>query len=100
MPTRTIDEWERDRETNELAAAVEAAEAIEPVPVRSGNIAERAYAGLRVSLDWNEALGTTVLVQVGEQQPVVFAVPKEHALDAYEHPFAYLPEELREHVKL
>jgi hypothetical protein len=56
-------------------------------------LAHRATGGLEVTLYWNASdNSTSVELREGtSDKPVAFAVPREHALDAFYHPFAHLP---------
>jgi hypothetical protein len=51
----------------------------------------RASDGIEVSLLWNRAdNGITVLVRdARSDEPIEIQVAPEHALDAFQHPFAY-----------
>lgn len=54
-------------------------------------IDHRANGGIDVSLMWDQA-ADTLYVQVidwGMDEDYTFAVDRDHALDAFQHPFAY-----------
>lgn len=52
---------------------------------------EREHSGLRVELRWNrETDSTSVVVTLGDETTGAY-VPKDKALDAFNHPYVYLP---------
>jgi hypothetical protein len=60
---------------------------------RGHELASRSGDGLEVSLYWSEANGTVTLVVVDQRTEVEseHEVPRERALEAFYHPFAFLP---------
>jgi hypothetical protein len=60
---------------------------------RYRELAHRANGHIEVSLLWRKADGTLRLHLIEVATGVVFEVPiqPEHALDAFNHPYAYLP---------
>ena len=63
-------------------------------------LARRASGGIEVALYWSPLdNGTTVEVwDAGSEETLVFAVAPEHALEAFDHPFAQLAASLDELV--
>lgn len=55
------------------------------------SLMEREAHGLRVELVWHPEAGLTLIVQEGEDVPMVADIPDEKALDAFHHPYCYLP---------
>lgn len=56
-------------------------------------LAHRASGGLEVTLYWSaDDNGTSIEVwQQETSETLAFPVPREHALEAFYHPFAHLP---------
>ena len=56
-------------------------------------LARRVSGGIEVTLYWCAADNSTSieLRQRASEERLVFAVAREHALDAFHHPFAHLP---------
>lgn len=55
------------------------------------SLMERENDGLRVELIWHPDAGLTLFVQEGDDIPMVVDVPGEKAMDAFWHPYCYLP---------
>jgi hypothetical protein len=53
-------------------------------------LSQRGGDGLTVTLAWDDAEDVVILNVVGEGLGLTGQVPKELALDAFEHPFVYL----------
>ena len=66
-----------------------------PAPVHHPRreLAHRVSGGIEVTLYWSAADNSTSieLWQPASEERLAFAVPREHALDAFHHPFAHLP---------
>ena len=56
-------------------------------------LARRVSGGIEVTLCWCAADNSTSieLWQPASEERLAFAVPREHALDAFYHPFAHVP---------
>ena len=60
---------------------------------RGQELASRSGDGLEVSLYWNRSDGHLTLVVVDERtgEEFEYPVPRDRALEAFYHPFAFLP---------
>ena len=60
---------------------------------RGHELASRSGDGLEVSLYWNRADGKLTLVVLDQrtEEEFEYAVPRDRALEAFYHPFAFLP---------
>jgi len=60
---------------------------------RARELAQRETTHLQVTLLWHPStnLLTLRLVEAGSGREYAFVVGPEHALDAFNHPYAYLP---------
>jgi hypothetical protein len=74
--------------TAEQAAALYAASS----PALSRELARRSSGGIEVTLYWSPGDNTTYVEvwQPASEEVVCFNVPREHALDAFYHPFSHL----------
>ena len=56
-------------------------------------LAFRAGGGIEVTLYWDAADDSTSveIYHLATEETIEFTVPREHALDAFHHPFAHLP---------
>ena len=56
-------------------------------------LARRVSGGIEVALFWSAHDNSTSVEvwQRATEETLLFAVPREHALDAFYHPFAHLP---------
>jgi len=64
------------------------------IPIRSRReLAFRSGGGIEVTLYWDaEEDSTSVeIYHLATEETILFAVPREQALDAFHHPFAHLP---------
>lgn len=92
----TIADWERDRFHRATADAIAALpEADEPdvaveTPSDAVSLLERSYAGLKVEILFQDPV-VSLLVQEGEREPRVVEIEPARALDAFNHPYCYLP---------
>ena len=60
---------------------------------RGRELASRSGDGLEVTLYWHRADGTLTLVVLDQrtEEELEYAVPRDRALEAFYHPFAFLP---------
>jgi hypothetical protein len=98
MPTQTIGEWGRDRFAakvgDDIASLPETPEPehTAPEPVDEPTILmERSTGGWRTELRLCADGRVAILVRQGEGNPRGCFVPPENALDAFNHPYVYLP---------
>jgi hypothetical protein len=63
-----------------------------PIPAPRRELTHRTSGGLQITLYWDaEEQTTSVEVhQPATQETIAFTVAREHALDAFHHPFAHL----------
>jgi hypothetical protein len=63
------------------------------IPRRRRELARRISGNLEVTLYWSADDDSTSIDiwHFGSEQSLVFAVPRDRALDAFYHPFAHLP---------
>jgi hypothetical protein len=98
VPTQTIDEWGRDRfvkdTKDEIADLPETPEPEHTAPPHKEEpivLMERAASGWRTELRLCVDGSVAILVQQGDDNPRGCVVPPEKALDAFHHPYVYLP---------
>ena len=97
MPTETLGDWERRRGYEATEDEIEGLPEIDVEPVTTlvdGPLVlmDRSCGGWKVQLQLTGDGRVVIRVQPGEGQRTLSAfVPSEHALDAFEHPFCYLP---------
>lgn len=96
MAFQTLGEWERDRFSAQVADEIDGLPETDepahaPAEFDPTVLMERTYAGLLVELRYlNDEI--TILVREGERgKPMTAVVPSEKALDAFHHPYCYLP---------
>jgi len=63
-----------------------------PIPAPRRELAHRTSGGLEITLYWDVEQGclSVEVHQPATHQTIAFTVHREHALDAFHHPFAHL----------
>jgi hypothetical protein len=63
-----------------------------PIPVPRQELAHRTSGGLEITLYWDVDQQTTSVEvhQPATKETIAFTVAREHALDAFIHPFAHI----------
>ena len=79
-----------DHPAYELPPVTEEALSI-PEDFSAVTLLERDYAGLRVELNLSEAGHLSLLVREGLDDPQIVSIPPDKGLDAFNHPYCYLP---------
>jgi hypothetical protein len=62
-------------------------------PTQPRELAHRVSGGIEVTLYWSADDNSTSvrILQPATEETITFVVERERALDAFQHPFSYLP---------